>query len=192
MQLVHYLKNKQFIRTIILILVIVIVGFFVLTKFLNWKTNHDQKIEVPNLAKMTLADVENTLKALDLDFKVIDSASFNAEFPPKSVLEQNPEAGDFVKEDRKIYLTLNPSSYRKIAVPDVLGKGKRQVITQLTSTGFKIGTSSYIPDIGRDVVRGLKFNGKDVKVGDKIPKNSVLDLVLGDGKKNGNSDDSED
>ena len=187
MQLLHYFKSKQFIRTIVTILAVVVIGFFLLTKFLSYRTNHDQKIEVPDLAKMTLADAEKSLADLQLDFRVIDSATFNPEFPPKSVLEQNPEAGDFVKENRKIYLTLNPSSYKKIAVPNVLGKTKRQVVTQLTSAGFKIGKSSYIPDIGRDVVRGLKFNGEELKVNTAIPKNSTVDLVLGDGKKNGNS-----
>jgi len=188
MQLLHYLKSKQFIRTLITLLVIVVIGFFLLTKFLSLRTHHDQKIQVPNLAKMTISDADKALNDLNLDFVVIDSASFNAEYPPKSVLDQNPEAGDFVKENRKIYLTLNPSSYRKIEVPNVLGKTKRQVVTQLTSAGFKIGTSSYIPDIGRDVVRALKFNGNELKVNTAIPKNSTIDLVLGDGQKNGNTD----
>jgi len=191
MQLLNYLKSKQFIRTIITIIAILAIGIFVLTKYLKWTTNHDQKIEVPNLEKMTLIEAEKALKVLDLGLKVIDSATFNPEFPPKSVLDQNPDAGDFVKENRKIYLTLNPSSYRQVEVPEVLGKTKRQVVTQLTSSGFKIGKSSYIPDIGRDVVRGLKFNGKELKEGVSISKNSTIDLVLGDGKKDGDSDESE-
>lgn len=181
MQLLKYLKSKIFLRTVILILVVFIVGIFLVMKFLSYKTNHDQKIGVPNLAKMGLAEADKILDDLDLDFVVIDSASFNPEYPPKSVIEQNPEAGDFVKEGRKIYLTLNPSSYRKIVVPNVLGKTKRQVVTQLTSAGFKIGKSTYIPDIGRDVVRKLRFNGKELKAGMAIPKNSDIDLVLGDG-----------
>jgi beta-lactam-binding protein with PASTA domain len=191
MQLLHYLKSKLFIRTIITILLVVVVGIFLLNRFLSYKTNHNQKIEVPNLAKMGLENAEKTLKEADLSFVVIDSASFNPEFPPKSVLDQNPEAGDFVKEGRKIYLTLNPSSYRKIEVPDVLGRTKRQVVTQLTSAGFKIGKSTYIPDIGRNVVRKLEYNGAELKIGTAIPKNSTIDLVLGDGKKSSNSDDSD-
>ena len=181
MQLIKYLKSKIFIRTLILMIVVFIIGIFLVMKFLNYETNHEQRIEVPNLAKMELAVADKSLAELDLNFMVIDSASFNPEYPPKSVMEQNPEAGDFVKKGRKIYLTLNPSSYRKIVVPNVLGKTKRQVITQLTSAGFKIGESTYIPDIGRDVVRKLKFSGKELKAGMSIPKNSAIDLVLGDG-----------
>ncbi|MCF6347086.1 MAG: PASTA domain-containing protein [Flavobacteriaceae bacterium] len=182
MLLIQYLKSKIFIRTLITMLVSVVIGIFLLKMFLNFRTNHDQKIEVPDLAKMSLADTQKTLENLDLDFIVIDSTSYNPDYPPKSVIDQDPEANDFVKEGRKIYLTLNPSSYRKIAIPNVLNKTKRQVETHLKSIGFRIGEYYYIPDIGRNVVRKMKFKGKQVKPGDLIPKNSEIDLVLGDGR----------
>ena len=112
---------------------------------------------------------------------MIDSASFNPKFPPKSVIEQNPLPGDFVKENRKIYLTLNPSDYRKITVPNVLDQTKRQVVIQLKSLGFRVGKERYIKDLGRDVVRGLEIKGKKIEPGNRLPKNTVIDLVLGDG-----------
>ncbi len=186
MLLIQYLKSKIFIRTLITMLVSVIIGIFLLKMFLNFSTNHDQKIEVPDLTKMSLDDTQKTLENLNLTFIVIDSASYNPDYPPKSVIDQDPEANDFVKEGRKIYLTLNPSSYRKIAIPNVLNKTKRQVETHLKSIGFRIGEYYYIPDLGRNVVRKMKVNGKQVKPGDLIPKNSEIDLVLGDGSGNGN------
>ena len=122
------------------------------------------------------------MKELDLDFVVIDSASFNPNYPKKSVIEQTPEPGDYVKEKRKIYLTLNPSKYRDIAIPSVLGRTKRQATTHLQSIGFKVGTDyTYVPDIGKDVVRGLSHKGIKVKPGFKFPKNTTIDLILGDG-----------
>ena len=185
MLILQYFKSKIFIRTLITIVVSIIIGIFLLQMFLNFSTNHDQKIEVPDLAKMSLSDTDKTLENLKLRSFVIDSASFNPNYPPKSVIDQDPEAGDFVKENRKIYLTLNPSSYRKIAIPDVLNKTKRQVETHLKSVGFRIGEYYFIPDIGKNVVRKMKFKGKEVKPGDLIPKNSKIDLVLGDGRSNG-------
>lgn len=181
MQLLNYLKSKMFIRNIILMVVLVIVGIFLFRSYLNYSTNHDQKIIVPDLTKMSLADTEKTLSNLDLRLVVMDSASFNPDYPPQSVIDQDPEPGDYVKENRKIYLTLNPSNYKKIAIPDVLNKTKRQVETHLKSIGFRIGKPEYIPDLGRDVVRRLKHDGKTLKIGDKIPKNSEIVLVLGDG-----------
>ncbi len=181
MGILKYIKSKEFIRTIITIVVVVIISIFGLMKWLNYHTKHDQKINVPNLEQLTLDETEKILKNLNLSYVVIDSASFNPKFPPRSVIEQNPVAGDFVKENRKIYLTLNPADYRKITIPNVLDQTKRQVVIQLKSIGFRIGKERYIPDLGKDVVRGLEIDKKEIKPGDKLPKNTQIDLVLGDG-----------
>ena len=78
-------------------------------------------------------------------------------------------------------MTLNPSDYRQVTIPNVLDQTKRQVVIQLKSIGFRIGKERYIKDLGRDVVRGLEIDRKKIKPGDRFPKNTVIDLVLGDG-----------
>lgn len=181
MNLMQYIKSKEFLRTAISILVLVIILIFGLYKWMAYYTKHDERIKVPNLEQLSLEDTEKALKESNLSFVVIDSASFNPKFPPKSVIEQNPIAGDFVKENRKIYLTLNPSGYRQITIPKVIDQTKRQVVIQLKSIGFRIGKERYIPDLGKDVVRGLEYKGKEIKPGQKLPKNTLIDLVLGDG-----------
>ncbi|RXP58617.1 PASTA domain-containing protein [Lutibacter sp. HS1-25] len=196
MSLFQFLKSKSFVKQLIIAFVAFIVFSFAVVKWLNITTNHDQKIEVPSLEKLGLMDVENLLEDLNLNFVVIDSASYNPDFPPQSVIEQSPEAGSFVKADRKIYLTLNPSGYEVVAIPSVFGKTKRQATSQLIAVGFRVDTAKvYIPDIAKDVVRGLLINGVDFNTGDKIARNSVITLKLGDGegaeKEEGVSDDIE-
>lgn len=183
MSFFRFLRSKSFFIQIGIALVGLLIVVFALQFWLGISTNHDQKIEVPDLNRMSLTEVESKLNELNLDFIVIDSASYNPKYPKQSVIEQFPEAGDFVKEKRKIYLTLNPSKYRDITIPDLNGRTKRQAMSQLQSIGFVIGKSEYIPDIGKDVVRGLKSNGKKIKPGNKLPKNTVIDLILGDGKR---------
>lgn len=183
MSLFQFIKSKSFFKQV----AIAIIAFFVIIFALKWwfgfTTNHEQKIQVPDLNKMDLTTVDIKLKELNLRFEVIDSTRYNPNYPKKSVLEQNPEAGDFVKENRKIYLTVNPSKYRDVALPDLNGKTKRQAVTHLLSIGFVVGKQyTYVPDIGKDVVRGMKFNGKKVKSGTKLPKTSIINLILGDGK----------
>lgn len=186
MSLIKFIKSKTFLKQLVIAFVGLVVFIFVVMKWLNISTNHNQKIEVPNLEKMSLNEVETTLEELDLRLFVIDSASYNPDYPAKSVIDQDPEAGDFVKENRKIYLTLNPSGYRNIEVPNVFGKTKRQVTSHLSSIGFKINAEPvYVSDIAKDVVRGLIFKGKALKTGEKIPKNSVITLKLGDGEGTG-------
>lgn len=191
MSLFQFIKSKVFLKQLLMAFVGLLV-FIILSMFwLNFTTNHNQKIEVPNLSKMSLEEVEETLDNLDLNWEVIDSAGFDAAYPNKSVIEQNPEAGDFVKENRKIYLTLNPSGYKDVEIPDFYGKTKRQAVSQLTAIGFRISAQEiYVNDIAKDVVRGLIFNGGDLKNGDKIPQNSELILKLGDGYEGGQQLDS--
>ncbi|MEN8124135.1 MAG: PASTA domain-containing protein [Bacteroidota bacterium] len=177
----QYFKSKEFLVTIISILAIIFLLIFGLSSWLNYFTHHNEKIEVPDLKKLSLFETNRELYKVNLTFVVIDSASFNPDYPPKSVIEQNPEPGDFVKKNRKIYLTLNPSDYRKIEVPEVLDQTKRQVVTRLKSAGFRIGKERFIPDLGKNVVRKLEIKGKELKPGMKIAKNSIIDLVLGDG-----------
>ena len=191
MSLVQFIKSKVFLKQLLIAFVGLLVLIILSVIWLNVSTNHNQKIEVPNLSKMSLDEVEVTLDNLDLNWEVIDSASFDANYPKKSVIEQSPEAGDFVKENRKIYLTLNPSGYKDVEIPDFYGKTKRQAVSQLTAIGFRISTQEiYVNDIAKDVVRGLIYKGKDLKNGDKIPQNSEIILKLGDGNEGGMQMDS--
>ncbi|WP_397446416.1 PASTA domain-containing protein [Polaribacter sp. R77954] len=184
MSLFQFLKSKSFFKQIAIAIIGAVVLFFMLKFWLNITTKHDQKIQVPDLHKLTLTEADRKLKELNLDFKILDSASYNPTYPKKSVIEQSPEAGDFVKEKRKIYLTLNPSKYRDITIPDLNGRTKRQAESELTGIGFILGTDyTYVRDIGKDVVRGLRHKGKILNPNDKLPKNSIIDLVLGDGRR---------
>lgn len=186
MSLVQFIKSKLFLKQLLYAGIGIIIFVFIIMKWLNISTNHDQKIEVPNLEKLSLNDVEKALEELDLNFVVIDSASYNPNYPKKAVIDQDPEPGDFVKENRKIYLTLNPSGYKDVEIPNLFGKTRRQVTSQLRSIGFRVDDEVvYVYDIAKDVVRGLIFNSKNLKVGDKIPKNSLITLKLGNGKGKG-------
>lgn len=186
MNLVKFVTSKTFFKQSIIAVVGLVLFVFAVMKWLNISTNHNQKIEVPNMAKMSLENVEKTLDELDLNFVVIDSASYNPNYPKKAVIEQDPIAGDFVKEGRKIYLTLNPSGYADVVIPELFGKTKRQANSQLRAIGFRVNSKSmYVSDIAKDVVRGVRFNGKELKAGDKIPKNSIVMLKLGDGRGSG-------
>ena len=182
MSFIKYLTSKSFFLTLAKMLLLTLVLVFLLKFWLSYTTNHGQKIPVPNLSKMSLLKVKDTLSKLNLNYVIQDTTSYNPKYPPLSVIEQDPEFGEFVKENRKIYLTLNRKGYRDIVVPDLFGKTKRHAESELRSRGFRIGTFSYVPDRGRNVVRGLTYKGKKIKAGDKIPKNSKINLIVGDGK----------
>ena len=178
-----FLITKEFLKQLLYAVLTLIILTFLLLWWLRITTNHNQKIEVPNLAKFSIDKVEDVLDELDLRYEVLDSANFNPEYPRFSIIEQIPKAGKFVKEDRKIYLTINPSGYRKIKVPEVLGKTGRQARPTLLAMGFQIGKVSKRPHIS-DHVLEMRYKGEKLIPGTEIPKTSVIDLIVGDGTKN--------
>ncbi|MDH7444571.1 PASTA domain-containing protein [Aquimarina sp. 2201CG14-23] len=177
--LFRFVFSKTFLIQLVIAITMIVILCFVALQWLESSTNHDQRIVVPSLSKKTLDEVKAILEEKDLRFEVQDSANFNSQYPRYSVIEQNPAAGNKVKENRKIYVTLNPSGYRKIEVPDVIRKTRRQVEPRLVALGFKIGTITYKPDPSDQVLQ-LRHKGKNLKPGDKLMKTSTIDLVIGD------------
>ena len=182
MTFIKFLFTKVFLKQLSIAIIALLGLVFIVLFWLKFTTNHNQKIEVPNLAKMSLDTAENKLIELDLRLEVIDSSNYNPDFPKYSVIEQIPKAGEFVKENRKIYLTLNRSGYVYLKIPEVVGKTRRQAEPTLISMGFEIGTITYKSYIALDEVLELSYKGKKLKSGEKIQKTSVIDLVLGDGE----------
>lgn len=177
-----FIFSKAFLKQLLLALLVLVLLVFSLLYWLRASTNHDQRIAVPDLSKMSLGLVQQELENADLNYVVIDSSNYNPDYPTYSVIEQNPAAGKFVKEGRKIYLVLNPSGYRKIEIPQLVGRTQRQVEPTLLALGFKIGKIDYRDHISSDEVLELRHDGKTLKVGDALRKTSVIDLVVGNGK----------
>jgi len=183
MGFIKYLFSKQFLKQLLIASVLFVALFFGLNTWLQLTTNHEQQIQVPDLSKLNISEVELELGELNLHYEVIDSSSYNSSYPKKSVIDQSPDKNSFVKENRTIYLTLNPSKYGDVEIQEFYGKTKKEVIAELKSLGFEIGKIYFIPDLGKNVVRKMKCNGKYLKVGTKLPKHSVKNLILGNGKR---------
>jgi beta-lactam-binding protein with PASTA domain len=186
MSLIKFLSSKVFMKQIGLALVAVVVICFLMLRWLRYSTNHGQFVEVPQLQGKTLDVVKIELDDNDLQLVVQDSANYNPNYPKYSVIEQLPEAGSLVKEDRKIYLTLNPSGYRKIAIPNIIRRTMRQARPTLEALEFEIGDVTYVDDIGRNEVLAIKHKGKTIIPGTLLPKTSRIDLVLGNGNSASN------
>ncbi|WP_347374241.1 PASTA domain-containing protein [Aequorivita sp. Q41] len=193
MNFFQFVLTKAFFKQLLLALVALLILAFLILWWLRISTNHNEKIEVPNLAKMSLDKVEERLNEMDLRYEILDSANYNPDYPRYSVIEQIPKPGKFVKEDRKLYLTLNPSGYRKIDVPDVLGRTRRQAEPTLLAMGFVIGKVSYRPHISDNVLE-MRYKGEKLDPGTPIEKTAVIDLIVGDQSLNriqSNDDSSE-
>ena len=182
MSFIKFLFTRVFIKQLLIAGIALFTCVILMLFWLKSTTNHGQKIGVPNLDRLSLDMAEEKLAELDLRFVILDSSNNNPNFPKYSVIEQIPEAGEFVKENRKIYLTLNRSGYVFLEVPNVIGKTRRQAAPTLVSMGFEIGKIEYSSYIALDEVLEMSYKGKKIRPGDQLQKTSVIDFVLGDGE----------
>ncbi len=116
-----------------------------------------------------------------LRYEVLDSTNYNPEYPRFSILEQNPPAGSKVKDNRKIYFTVNPSGYKKVTVPNIIQVTQRNATSMLRAVGLDVQRVTYVDELGKDMVYNMKYKGKYVKPGDKLPKTSKVELICGNG-----------
>ena len=182
MTFLKFLFSRTFLIQLVLAVLALILLAFIVLEWLEFSTNQDQEISVPDLQSLALDEVDERLAELDLRREILVSANYNPDYPPYTVIDQVPRAGKKVKENRKIYLTLNPSGFRKVEIPEnLIRRTRRQVEPTLRSLGFEIGTITYKPDVGKDVVLEMRHKGELVEPGMKLMKTSTIDLVLGDG-----------
>ena len=158
--------------------------YFVFNVWLDSYTNHNESVEVPDLANMSVQQATQVLDDLGLTYEV-DSVNFDPKMKPYSIIDYFPNAMSKVKEGRRIFIKANPRTYRPVELPDLIGKSKRLAFTQLDISGLKIGKIIYEPDLAKDAVLKILYNGKILKPGDILPRFAVVDLVLGRGMLTG-------
>lgn len=178
----NFLKSRTFFIQLGLALLAILILVFVVLRWLNSTTNHGEFVEVPDFSKMSVMDMRKVVEESGLRYEVLDSANFNPDYPRFSIIEQNPPAGNKVKENRKIYFTVNPSGYKKVTLPNVIQVTQRNAASMLRAVGLDVQRVTYIDQIGKDMVYYIKYKGKQISPGEKLRKTSKVELVCGNGK----------
>ena len=145
-------------------------------------TKHGETIKVPALTGKSVTQAQAELEQLDLQFAVRDS-TYVADIPPLTIVEQQPKPEASVKSGRRIYLTVNSASAPLIALPNLIDFSYRSALQQLQTLGLEAGEITYVPDIAENIVKELRYGGRNLEPGTKVPKGSAINLVLGDGGK---------
>ncbi len=182
-----YMTGKEFARKVfspivgfnllgmILLIVLVCLGT---SWWMKSYTRHGEGIDVPDVRGLLVADASIELTKLELDCIVIDS-SYDAKLAPGIVLEQTPGAGSRIKAGREIYVTINAKTEPTLPVPNIIDNcSLREAEAKLQSLGFKLGPCEYVEG-QKDWVLGIKCKGRNVSIGERIPINSPVVLVVG-------------
>lgn len=183
MNLLRFLISKSFFKQLFFAALCSVFLFLVTYFGLNIITKHNNYQKVPELRGISLIKLSDILEKEGLRFEIIDSSRYMPSMKPLTVISQIPFAGREVKKNRKIYLTVNPSGFKKISLPNIIQITKRNAISLLKSVGFEVGEYTYRDNIGKDMVLEVMHNGKIIEPGVLLPKTTKIDLVLGNGKR---------
>ena len=168
---------------------VVILLLFGVLKWLDVYTRHGEAVVVPDVKGMTVGEAEMLLRNHGLVCVVSDS-NYVKNKPAGSILELNPSAGQKVKEGRTIYLTINTLDVPLRLVPDVADNSSvRQAQAKILAAGFKLSENELISG-EKDWVYGVKYKGRQLNMGDKVPVGATLTLLVGDGETQVQDSDS--
>ena len=138
-------------------------------------------VVVPDVKGMTVDEASKMFRNHGLVCVVSDS-NYVKNMAAGIVLDVNPGIGQKVKEGRTIYLTINTLSIPLRAVPDVADNSSlRQAQAKVLAAGFKL-TEIQLMNGEKDWVYGIKYQGRSLNAGDKVPLGAALTLMVGNGE----------
>ena len=171
-----YLK-RLLIQFAIIATIILVVLFLVFIGIKHF-TRHGQMLPVPDFNGMTLVQAKETAKEHHIRLAVSDSM-FLPQKARGTIFKQTPQAGEKIKKNRRILLTINSVLPRKIPAPSLVGFSLRQAKNELVSQNFQLGKLYYKDDFATNTVLEQRYLGYSLPPGTPIDAYSVIDLVLG-------------
>jgi beta-lactam-binding protein with PASTA domain len=175
------LKNilSNWIVKNILLAIVALAAVIVLFSFaLNLLTNHNRVITVPDLTGMTVEEAHRAASSVGVKTGIMDSV-FVKRMARGAVFSQNPKAGERVKKGRRIFLTINSVTARKVRMPNLVGYSMRQAKAELNAKGLNLGKLIYVSDIATNNVLKQLYHNMDIRPGTSIESGSDIDLQVG-------------
>jgi eukaryotic-like serine/threonine-protein kinase len=168
------------IHLLLAVTILILLSVLYFYAYLPNITHHGETITVPNIEGMPIEKVAEFLEKHDLRYEVNDS-SYSSEYAPLTVLKQIPRAGARVKENRKIYISLNRRNPPTVPMPDLIDGSLINAEALLKGSELRRGKIELVPGPFLNVVKEMKIEGRTVTAGVRIPKGTIIDLVVMDG-----------
>jgi len=171
----HFLKHAG----LVLLTYLTIVLFLML--YLQFSTNHGEKITVPNFTGMPSANAIAQIEELDLSYEIRDSI-YRPDLPQGTVISQNPLPTSlsllYTKSGRTISLRVSKNS-DLTEMPSLIDKQIKFAEGILTDRGLKYIIKYKATSEANGAVLEQLFRGKKIRGGAKIPVGSRITLIVG-------------
>ena len=177
-----YLVSKTLWKNLAIMLILSILILVGIYFWLLSYTHHDEALTVPDFYGLPYKKAKKIAKKNRMELVILDTLEYDPDLPKFAIREQTPRKGDKVKSGRKIYVKINAARYRDVELPKLRGITLRQAKATLHALGLKTGKITkkpYFAEVVLDVIHGRDT----LRRGDKLPRNSVVDIVVGSGEE---------
>ena len=183
--LLGFLRSRQLWTAVAGVAAAALIAFFLVTAGLKWYTRHGQRLEVGDYEDMAVAEAKRAIERSDFRVRIVDSV-FLVDEQPGIVLRQDPAAGAFVKEDRRIYLTITKTIPDEVELPPLTGtydfdryRRKLNLLDVEGRVRDRVYSSKYSPNtILKVYYEGREVPEAELKRGYSVPKGSTLEFTV--------------
>jgi beta-lactam-binding protein with PASTA domain len=173
------LLKKPLVRKLLLYFLAIIVIILALDNIIiPWYVSSPE-VTVPDVKGLMEEDAMELLENNNLE-PVLGDTTYDIRYAKGSVIFQKPEAGEIVKEGRRVYIFISGGE-PVVYVPKLKGKSVRDAKLTLERIGLKLGDIKEIPS---DNPKDMIFD-QELAEGTRIKKGSSVDVYISVGKGEG-------
>ena len=185
-QIKSLIISKYFLKHFGLVILFYLLFVFGSIFYLNFATNHGEKIPVPNLVGLSSDEAKKIIEDLGLQYEILDSV-----YDPNSPLFKKPErtvfeqvieptssSNVYVKSGRIIGIRLTKKT-QLVEMPNLVFKQIHFAQSILDGRGLRFIIRYRQSEESNGSVIDQLFNGKKITQGTRIPIGSVIILVVG-------------
>lgn len=173
-------RHPILLNSALMVLALAALGYIALL-FIDVFTSHGQQVQVPDVRNLPFEKAVTILEDAGLRWEISDSTTFYENYPPGTVIDQDPKAKSYIKKIRIIYLNVNAMHAPIIPFPKLVDLPGRQGFATLKAMGFKHVTMDSIPSEMEGLILQVSVDGHNVAPGHPVSVNSQIKITVGDG-----------
>jgi eukaryotic-like serine/threonine-protein kinase len=147
---------------------------------IDFYTHHGESEVIPDLRGSYVEEAQVLLAKKGLYPVVIDSV-YVRDKKLGTIIDQIPAPNSTVKTNRPVYIIINSRKVKQVTLPEINDVSYRQADAMLQSVGLSVANVEYAPSEYKDLVSEVKFHGRTILPGTRVPEGSALVLVVGNG-----------
>jgi eukaryotic-like serine/threonine-protein kinase len=147
---------------------------------IDFYTHHGESEVIPDLRGSYVEEAQVILAKKGLYPVVIDSV-YVRDKKLGTIIDQIPAPNSAVKTNRPVYIIINSRKVKQVTLPEINDVSFRQARAMLQSIGLSVASVEDAPSEYKDLVTEVKFHGRTILPGTRVPEGSALVLVVGNG-----------